>query len=290
MTKQKRDDSVPIWLYIVGLGLLIYLFLYVFKFTQGWLGDMLVMQFMQFATIGLHEGSHLVTMALNMPRIVVIAAGTGGQIGFVLLCLGVALWKKAYFVAAFMGLWLSYSLQNTAIYMLDAKDRVLQLISPIPGADPQEGHDWFNMFREWGLMPHYKLIGDVTMAIGFGVGVMAICFGAYAIVRLYKIRRAAPTVPLAEAKAAIAIKLKNAVDANGKQTGARDELFDRYAAMMVEYGALVTSVHLHKAWQEWAARYDAASPYRTLYSLLPQERKAYYDGIVAATGLPSPKN
>lgn len=190
MEKNKRDDSIPIWLYVAGWVLLIYLVLYIYGITGGWLGDVLIMTVVQFATIGLHEGSHLLAMALSMPRIPVIAAGTVGEMGFVLLCLGVALWRKAYFAAAFVGLWLAYSLHSTAIYMLDAQDRVLNLITPIPGADPQAGHDWFNMFSYWGLMPQYELIGNITKAAGFGIGVIAICFGAYAIVRLWRIRKA----------------------------------------------------------------------------------------------------
>lgn len=190
MNKNKYSNEVPVWLYDVCLVLLIYLFLYVFKIATGWLGDVLIVSVMQFATIGLHEGSHLLAMALSMPRIPVIAAGTVGEIGFVLLCLGVALWRKAFFAAAFVGLWLAYSLHSTAIYMLDAQDRVLNLITPIPGADPQAGHDWFNMFSYWGLMPQYELIGNITKAAGFGIGVIAICFGAYAIVRLWRIRKA----------------------------------------------------------------------------------------------------
>jgi len=192
MEKNKRDDSIPIWLYVVGLGLLIYLVLYVYGIATGWLGDVLIMRIMQLATIGLHEGSHLLAMALTMPRIPVIAAGTVGEIGFVLICLGVALWRKAYFAAAFVGLWLAYSFHSTAIYMLDARDRVLNLITPIPGADPQAGHDWFNMFSYWGLMPQYEVIGNVTMASGFGIGVMAVCLGGFAIVRLWRLRRSTP--------------------------------------------------------------------------------------------------
>lgn len=190
MEKNKRYDSIPIWLYIAGWVLLIYLVLYVYGIAAGWLGDVLIMSVMQFATIGLHEGSHLLAMALGMPRIPVIAAGTVGEVGFVLLCLGVAMWRKVYFAAAFVGLWLAYSLHSTAMYMLDAQDRVLNLITPIPGADPQASHDWFNLFSYWGLMPRYELIGNITKAAGFGIGVIAVCFGAYAIVRLWRIRKA----------------------------------------------------------------------------------------------------
>lgn len=189
MEKRNHDKSVPVWLYFVGLGLLVYLFLYVYDIVKGFLGDVLVSMLMQLATLGIHEGSHLLAMALGMPRLAVIAAGTAGQTGFVLICLGVALWRKAYFAAAFIGLWLSYSLRNTAIYMLDAQDRVLNLVTPIPGGDTQAGHDWYNMFSAWGFMSQYKVIGDITMAIGFGIGVMALCFAGYAIVRLILIRR-----------------------------------------------------------------------------------------------------
>ena len=279
MEKRRQDESIPIWLYVVGYGLLVYLFSYTFSFVGGWLGDVLIALLMQMATIGIHEGSHLLAIAINLPRIAVIASGTLGQIGFVLICLGVAAWKKAYFAAAFMGLWLAYSLQNTAIYMLDARDRVLDLVTPIPGADSQAGHDWFNMFSHWGLMPHYKIIGDVTMAAGFGIGVISILLGAYAIVRLWLLRRETLVTPPAQVQKALAIKLKNVVNLNGKQTGASDELFNGYAAMALQFGGRIDAVHMHRAWQEWAARYDTASPYRTAYSLLPPERKVYYEQL-----------
>lgn len=192
MEKHKRDDSIPVWLYAVGFGLLVYLFLFVFQFVRGGLGDVLIMGLMQFGSIGLHEGSHMVMMAVSAPFIVIVAAGTVGQVGFVLICLAVALWRKAYFAAAFVGLWLSYSLRHTGIYMNDALAQELPFVTPVPVSDPgQAVHDWAYMFGQWGLMPHYKLIGDVTIAAGFGVGVMSVILAAYAIVRLWRARSAA---------------------------------------------------------------------------------------------------
>lgn len=170
-----------------------YLFLFVYEFIGGWLGSVLIMGVMQFASIGLHEGSHMVMMAVNAPFIVIAAAGTVGQVGFVLICVAVALWRKAYFAAAFMGLWLSYSLRHTGIYMNDALLQELPFVTPVPVSDPSQAvHDWGYMFGQWGLMPHYKLIGDITIAAGFGVGVISIILGAYAIVRLRRMRRTIP--------------------------------------------------------------------------------------------------
>lgn len=191
MDKHKPNDAVPVWLYVPGLALMVYLFLYTFQFMGGWLGDILVMGLVQLASLGIHEASHLVMMAANVPFTVVAVAGTAGQIGFVLLCLAVALWRKAYFAVAYIGVWLSYSLRHTGIYMNDALLQQLPLVTPVPSDTGQVIHDWAYMFGQWGLMPHYKVIGDTTMAIGFGVGVMAICVGGYAIVRLWCIRHVA---------------------------------------------------------------------------------------------------
>lgn len=84
MNRESKIMSLPLWLYVIGLIFYVYLFVTILNFSAENPGNILLAG-MYFIEFGVHEASHIVVMFL--PAILVAAAGSVGEVSFVLLLL-----------------------------------------------------------------------------------------------------------------------------------------------------------------------------------------------------------
>lgn len=179
-TSDRKFMPNPVWLYVIGWGLFLYIFIYILSFGSTDSNNTIVMG-MYFINFGIHEVAHLALMFL--PQILVAAAGSISEIIFALTLLYVALKEKSYFAATFTGLWVMFSFTSAGRYMSDARAQTLPLIGP----GEVTNHDWYYVFSQLGWLNNDTLIGGGMRMIGIAIGVSSLVFGIYLIVaKLYR--------------------------------------------------------------------------------------------------------
>ena len=176
LTDETSRKSLPVWVYIGGWVFFVYLFIAILSFHAEdshnlLLSGLYVIEF------GVHEVSHLVTSFL--PMIWVAAAGSIGEIAFTILVLIATIKGKAYFATVFAGLWVMLAMHNVGRYMADARSQLLPLIGP--GDTVQ--HDWHFVFGQLGWLNADTTIGAIVGGIGIAVGLSALGWGLYLIIR-----------------------------------------------------------------------------------------------------------
>jgi hypothetical protein len=173
-TSDSKFMPYSIWLYILGWGFFLYLFVSILQFAAE-NSNNLILSGMYFVEFGVHEASHLIVFFL--PPVLVAAAGSIGEMSFTLLLVIAALKGKSYFAAVFSGLWVMLSFMSAGRYMADARTQNLPLIGP--GETVQ--HDWHFVFSQLGWLNADTLIGGTVQGIGIGIGVASLIFGLYLI-------------------------------------------------------------------------------------------------------------
>ena len=174
MNANAKILPLPTWLYVFGLIFFVYLFVGILRFNAGDQTNLLVAG-LYFIEFGVHEVSHLAVMFL--PAILVAAAGSVGEIGFVILMMVAAAKAKAYFALCFDGLWLMLALRSVGNYMADARAQQL----PLMGPGEMVQHDWNFIFSQLGWLEADTAIGGTVQAIGVVAGVVSLLFAAYLI-------------------------------------------------------------------------------------------------------------
>ncbi len=164
----------PLWLYIIGWGFFLYLFITLLHFSADSPNNLLITG-MYFIDFGVHEASHLVVFFL--PAIMVAAAGSIGEVSFTLLLLFATLKAKSYFAAVFASLWVTLGMISAGTYMADARAQSLPLIGP--GETVQ--HDWHYVFGQLGWLNADTLIGGCVRGLGIAIGAAGLLFGLYLI-------------------------------------------------------------------------------------------------------------
>ena len=92
---------------------------------------------------------------------------------------GVVFWRQQdYFALAFAGTWLGTNLHGVAIYMADARARILPLVSPV-SAEPQ--HDWEYLFGRLGLLHRDTLIAGCVRMMAITALVASVAWGAWVL-------------------------------------------------------------------------------------------------------------
>lgn len=167
--------SLPLWAYIIGWAVFVYLFVQILSFRAEAASNILLSG-LYFIEFGVHEASHLIVAFL--PQIFVAAAGSIGEIGFTVLILYATIKGKAYFAAVFAGLWIMLAMSNVGRYMADARSQLLPLIGP--GETVQ--HDWNYIFGQLGWLNADTAIGGTLRGLGIAVGVAALGWGLYLII------------------------------------------------------------------------------------------------------------
>jgi hypothetical protein len=99
------------------------------------------------ANLAFHEAGHPI-VGLISQRLAVYG-GTLGQLAFP-VATTIAFWSRRHSLGfAFCFAWTCQNLLNIATYMGDARAMELPLVG---GLDPQDAHDWHEIFSRWGML------------------------------------------------------------------------------------------------------------------------------------------
>lgn len=97
-------------------------------------------------------------MQLLVPFLLALSFAWTGQTAGAIFC-------TFFFFENFIGI---------ALYMGDARDRALPLVSLGVASDEVTGHDWAYIFGHLGLLEHDRQIASVVWALGW-IGMLAVC-------------------------------------------------------------------------------------------------------------------
>jgi hypothetical protein len=122
-----------------------------------------------------HEAGHVIFGIFG--EWVRVLGGTLGQLLMPAILAGALLWKNRDPFGAAIGLWLlGVSVMDVAPYMYDAWEPQMTLLGGGTGND--SFHDWIYLFDSVNELHHAQRIGGVTHAVGVGIVVLAIAWGA----------------------------------------------------------------------------------------------------------------
>jgi hypothetical protein len=115
-------------------------------------------RFLHSLLIPFHEAGHYLIFRW-FGEFLMIAGGTLGQHLMPIVLAGALLLKRRDGFGAALFFWLlGFSVVDMAVYMYDAFDPKLMLLTGTTGADG-DGHDWQNLFGDLGLLKHARGIG-----------------------------------------------------------------------------------------------------------------------------------
>lgn len=140
--------------------------------------------------LGIHEMGH--PMFSFFGRFMHIAGGTLLQCLCPMISMVVFGKQRDYFGIVFCLGWLATNLISISVYMSDAMDLELQLVT-IGGtseAVPREDmHDWHNLFQYFGLLTHDKLVGGIVYWIGILLLALSIVLGSILIKWMIQLKK-----------------------------------------------------------------------------------------------------
>jgi hypothetical protein len=127
-----------------------------------------------------HEAGHYLIFRW-FGEFIMILGGTLGQHLFAIV-LGVALlWKRRDPFGAALFFWvLGFSVSDMGVYMYDAFDPQLTLISGRTGAD-DDGHDWQNLFDMMRMLKHARGVGIFFGWLGKAMMVVGLAWAAWMV-------------------------------------------------------------------------------------------------------------
>ena len=132
-----------------------------------------------------HEAGHVLFMPFG--RIMTLLGGSAFQV-LVPLMLVIAFlgYNQDGFAASVCLWWAGQSLMDLAPYIADARALILPLLGGGTGADRPGSHDWENLLKYWGLLDSDIAIARAVDAIGSGILLMALAWGAYMLYVYYR--------------------------------------------------------------------------------------------------------
>lgn len=159
---------VPLWLYLAYVG------------ARQFASPELYCSLFGGINLGIHEGGHLLFRFAG--EFICVAGGTLAQLSAPVISAWIFAKQRDYFgIAVCLG-WLSTNLVNVGVYMADARDMALPLVTVGGGSENQVvGHDWRYLFTHLGVLEFDTTIGFLTRALGSGVMLAALIAGAWLI-------------------------------------------------------------------------------------------------------------
>lgn len=119
--------------------------------------------FLDLVDLPIHETGHLIFRLFG--EFIGIAGGSLFQIIFPLVFVGSFIWRKQYFSAAIVMLWVGQSILNVWVYASDAVVMQLVLTSGFTGAEGSF-HDWNYMLTSTGLIDSTKTVAKIIRFVG----------------------------------------------------------------------------------------------------------------------------
>ncbi len=135
--------------------------------------------FRMFTFLPIHEAGHFFFRPFGWTLMVL--GGSILQVALPLAWFILAAVRRSQ-AAPFPLFWVGENLMDVSLYMRDAPVRML----PLLGGDTA-GHDWFNLFRHWGILDSADVIADCVYFTGFAVALCGIAAGfAWAVIAFYR--------------------------------------------------------------------------------------------------------
>lgn len=132
--------------------------------------DAIMASWMHGVTLVVHEAGHI--FAGPFGRFVAFLGGTLMQVALPVAFVAYFLLSRQPFSAALVMLWVSFSLVDGAVYVADARERALPLITL-----DRDTHDWWNLLGDLRLLHRDDLIAALFHAEGFAALAAAVWLG-----------------------------------------------------------------------------------------------------------------
>jgi hypothetical protein len=119
--------------------------------------------FLDNVDLPIHETGHLIFRPFG--EFLMVAGGSLFQVILPAVFAGYFLWRKQYYAAAIVGLWVGQSILNVWVYASDAVKMQLMLTSGFTGS---EGgfHDWNYLLERTGLLNSTKTVAGIIRLLG----------------------------------------------------------------------------------------------------------------------------
>jgi hypothetical protein len=164
-----------------------YIYLFIWLIFFAWGIDFVMMDFQTneigrtwFHNVDLvfHEAGHVLFIPFG--RTMTILGGSLLQVLLPLMLVAAFLgYNKDGFAASMCLWWAGQSMMDVAPYIADARALILPLLGGGNGADRPGSHDWENLLKLWGVLDLDIAIARWVDAIGSGILLLALAWGAY---------------------------------------------------------------------------------------------------------------
>jgi hypothetical protein len=119
--------------------------------------------FLDNVDLPIHETGHLISRPFG--EFLMVAGGSLFQVILPVVFLGYFLWRKQYYAAAIVGLWVGQSILNVWVYAADAVRMQLVLTSGFTGSEGSF-HDWNYMLERTGLLNSTNKVAGLIRFVG----------------------------------------------------------------------------------------------------------------------------
>ena len=138
-------------------------------------------------TLGLHEAGHLLFGWLPF-AFLMVAGGTLLQLVAPIATAFMFARQPDWFGVTVAGAWLGDSLYDVALYMADARELDLPLVTVGDGECFDVCHDWHYMLREVGLLSADTTLAFLVRVVAFAVLWASVAAGAWMLWRMTRSR------------------------------------------------------------------------------------------------------
>jgi hypothetical protein len=119
--------------------------------------------FLDNVDLPIHETGHLIFRPFS--EFLMVAGGSLFQVILPAIFVGYFLWRKQYYAAAIVGLWVGQFILNVWVYAADAVKMQLVLTSGFTGSEGSF-HDWNYLLERTGLLNSTNKVAGVIRFIG----------------------------------------------------------------------------------------------------------------------------